>query len=377
MRAKLIAIGAPVLAVLVFLFVHDRLLVRAACNHPTLTALLLSLGPSPFGVYKASEVAISCDNVDGLRRLLAHEVENQGQESLRIAAIVRKCDTGRISVTSDLVEILRLRKVDIDVGIVHAPTPECVRSLLALGAKCESPEWSCLASQKLNEHPEVFEEILKTGVDPNHRDAFGWTPLHRYPPPEIVSLLLKYGADPDATDKEGRTAVDLALEANKPDVAAYLKAQGLKPLKYLSAKHAENVRFKDQEAGILRNAMYRGGEACQVGVNVGSGNMLSVAGDQWATAVGTTLKVSAQCSEGRVLHWALLHSDGTVEQSTNIGLLGGSATFEVNVSRASGGAPLVFFASDGSVQSLAKAVEDGDAWHATNVKLTAGTPQNR
>ncbi|MHB1459630.1 MAG: ankyrin repeat domain-containing protein [Armatimonadota bacterium] len=46
--------------------------------------------------------------------------------------------------------------------------------------------------------------------------------------PEIVKLLIARGADVNAKDKEGRTALSLAVRNNMPEIAKILKEAGAK-----------------------------------------------------------------------------------------------------------------------------------------------------
>jgi serine/threonine-protein kinase TNNI3K len=109
---------------------------------------------------------------------------------------------------------------------------------------------------------ERVKELLKKGADPNARDKYGWTPLHkaasrcsvdvvklllerkpkRADPNiknkygttplhtaayegrvEVVELLLVYGADPTVKDKDRRTPLDLARAEGHSKVVSVIE----------------------------------------------------------------------------------------------------------------------------------------------------------
>jgi hypothetical protein len=70
-------------------------------------------------------------------------------------------------------------------------------------------------------------ELVRRGVDVNHQDGQGSTPLmaaawHGHP--EVVKLLLRHGARTDLKDREGETALSLARKQRRWDVLRLLQS---------------------------------------------------------------------------------------------------------------------------------------------------------
>ena len=71
--------------------------------------------------------------------------------------------------------------------------------------------------------------MLDAGADPNARDEYGWTPLHRAAAwsnedPAVVKALVDAGADIEVRDEDDKTPLHYALDSNKgPDAAALLR----------------------------------------------------------------------------------------------------------------------------------------------------------
>ena len=78
--------------------------------------------------------------------------------------------------------------------------------------------------------PELLEKLLAWGADPKHRDHNRRTPLHtagKWGHDSFAKMLLAAGASLEAQDKDGRTAMDLAiLEGKNPDLIRTLAAAG-------------------------------------------------------------------------------------------------------------------------------------------------------
>mgnify|MGYP003585218291 FL=1 len=80
----------------------------------------------------------------------------------------------------------------------------------------------------------VRELLLHTGINVNHTNFVGWTPLLEAiilndggsTQQEIVRLLLEHGANPHMTDKYGKTPLTLAQEKGYTDIAQLLIAAG-------------------------------------------------------------------------------------------------------------------------------------------------------
>lgn len=75
---------------------------------------------------------------------------------------------------------------------------------------------------------------LRSGGDPNQRNASGLTPLHyiareghyKFPPSEIPAALLAAGADLEAKDSEGLTALQVSLLKGWQNISELLIKKG-------------------------------------------------------------------------------------------------------------------------------------------------------
>ena len=73
----------------------------------------------------------------------------------------------------------------------------------------------------------ALEKILECGPEVNSVDGFGWTPLHWAAASttlstQVIKALLHKGCNEDMEDKEGRTALDLAIQLGNTEVIAVL-----------------------------------------------------------------------------------------------------------------------------------------------------------
>jgi ankyrin repeat protein len=72
--------------------------------------------------------------------------------------------------------------------------------------------------------------LVERGADVNAQDLHGWTPLMGaawYGGVDVVRFLIAHGADPSAVDDRGRTALSIAVQNNKSEIAECLRNGGL------------------------------------------------------------------------------------------------------------------------------------------------------
>jgi ankyrin repeat protein len=102
-------------------------------------------------------------------------------------------------------------------------------------------------------------ELLIPVCDIDARDSLGWTALHLAVvriQVESVRELLAHGADPNVVDREGRTALFLAVERSSPAIVEILIEVGdrdLKPRDGRSLLAAAMMRGHDEVATLLVN----------------------------------------------------------------------------------------------------------------------------
>lgn len=108
----------------------------------------------------------------------------------------------------------------------------CLRTVLDAGADPGIQDTSGFTLGRAAVHrPEVLEELLEKGLNPNHvdkdgRNALHWAAFYGYP--HTVKVLLNHGADPTVQALNGETAADIArLERDRWITA--LTESGLNP----------------------------------------------------------------------------------------------------------------------------------------------------
>ncbi|MBK4216092.1 ankyrin repeat domain-containing protein [Paracoccus caeni] len=108
--------------------------------------------------------------------------------------------------------------------------------LLAQGAEINGGNDEGVTLLHIVTEPEAVPVLIAKGADPEARDIRGWTPLimqvsSQENGPDVVAALLEAGADPEAVGKDGKTALDMALEGDAdPELIAILKqAAGQNP----------------------------------------------------------------------------------------------------------------------------------------------------
>lgn len=108
----------------------------------------------------------------------------------------------------------------------------CLRTVLDAGADPGIQDMSRFTLGRAALHPpDVLEELLEKGLNPNHVDQDGrntlhWAAFYGYPQP--VRVLLKYGMDPTIQALNGETAADI-VRFNRDQWISACKENGLNP----------------------------------------------------------------------------------------------------------------------------------------------------
>src|SRR5205814_8828416 len=84
----------------------------------------------------------------------------------------------------------------------------------------------CLSTACTKRNPALVRFLLQHGAKVTVAIDSGNTPLMLaawYGPAEVVEMLLAAGADRTALNKDGQTALDIAIKHNNAEIAAILK----------------------------------------------------------------------------------------------------------------------------------------------------------
>ena len=174
-----------------------------------------------------------------VRILLSHDADVNMVDWLHGSPLISACRTGQLGVARFLVEA----GVDIHVTnkIGHSAILaacfggtsrlELFDYLMSLGADplhedqrgCNGLHYAARA-RKCN----VIKRILEHGANINGNDLDGWSPLHwaiasTRTSTKMVKLLLESGIDRRIKDKQGRTALDLAISFQRTEQVAILE----------------------------------------------------------------------------------------------------------------------------------------------------------
>lgn len=110
---------------------------------------------------------------------------------------------------------------------------DVVRYLIAKGGDIEAKAfpyaWTPVFLASLKGHPQIAEELIKSGVRIDAKDRRGRSPLHlaaQKGQKELVELLLRYGTDVFSRDAGGMTPLHMAGLCGRLDTAALLIAKG-------------------------------------------------------------------------------------------------------------------------------------------------------
>jgi len=359
------------------------------CDHQGLVPVVLAFGGAD-PIDCAFNEALWCGAAKPIQSILdAGYIPSNNEEAdcRPMAKLARLCHKRSFDESKRLFDALLQRGADLNVGsrqggvIDEASTPECVRYLLSKGAQIERngpiPD---TALQRVDEEPYLlptFVEFLKAGANPNFVLEGGDTLLIVTRHPDFIKALLDHGADPNKQNLKGETALDRAYASNDAEKAAVLEAHGAKTHLFEDAADAKMKRLHKDEKFILSRmgGSYNSGSECEFSAQAPTG-LFEESGGTWSASAGTEVQVKARCRSGRVLHWALLTDDEFILKGKNIGIFGNHAEFSITFKEPCSMAPLQFFISDGTIDSLAEAVESKKAKPAGRITVSVGVVKN-
>ena len=98
--------------------------------------------------------------------------------------------------------------------------------LIEAGASVNRPNWTPLHYAASKGHTEMMRLLIDNDAYIDSESSNGTTPLMMaayYATPKAVKLMLEEGADPTLQNKDGQTALDMALSKDKKLSAQYIR----------------------------------------------------------------------------------------------------------------------------------------------------------
>ncbi len=157
------------------------------------------------------------------------ELEHEMLSPLQIAVLKKRLEETRVLLDHGA-DVKQPSWQGYEVTIFAANCgPEIMRLILVHGGQAGMTNkygYTPLHAAVHNPNIETARLLLKAGANPNAQDRGGWTPLHGAVlgarSTNILELLIHHGARLDLTNRQGKTALDMALELKRSEAAEIL-----------------------------------------------------------------------------------------------------------------------------------------------------------
>jgi ankyrin repeat protein len=195
----------------------------------------------PHGQYlgRALHKSVMIGNLEISQYLVSEGADVNFLDGPRQSAVTPLVFAARID-NVQFVQLLLASGADPNLHIAYGLIPlfvaaniDIVRALVAGGADvCGTISTKESRNLAFIDNTEILRFFLERGVDPDHADNFGWTPLHSACLSEKgaddakarVELLLQFGAKTvEKAERNGNTPVDYAMEKNYWEVVKTLE----------------------------------------------------------------------------------------------------------------------------------------------------------
>lgn len=183
---------------------------------------------------------LACELADPefVRWILEKKADFKGQDGAKALSDVMKA--GKWDMTHVLIDHLVGSEIDVSFiyqSIICSSGKEIIQKLLSypnqnINKVANAQKFTPLHVSVYKENLGILQVLLDRGADPNCKDIFLCTPLHRVPlfvqkdAVAFAKALIKSGASIDSQDKDGRTPLHLAIKEGKEQLIEFLIKNG-------------------------------------------------------------------------------------------------------------------------------------------------------
>jgi ankyrin repeat protein len=197
-------------------------------------SVLIGFSVSNAGSYSDFFAALTFDRAEEVQKLLNKGFDPNSPSEKGVRALIFALQS---EAPNSALILAKHHGTQINAQSVHGETAlmlaainnymAVAKVLIERGAEVNKPGWTPLHYAATRGHRDMMRLLLENDAYIDAEAPNGSTPLMmaaRYAQPAAVKLLLEEGADPTLVNTSQESALDLALKADKPQSAMYIRA---------------------------------------------------------------------------------------------------------------------------------------------------------
>lgn len=186
------------------------------------------------GAYNDFFAALTFDRPDEVQKLLDRGIDPNSPSEKGVPALIHALES---AAPKSALVLAKFHATQVNVQNSAGETPlmlaainnyeDVAQVLIERGADVNREGWTPLHYAATRGHRGMMRLLLENDAYIDAEAPNGNTPLMmatRYAPPLAVKLLLEEGADPTLVNQANESALDMAVHADKPQSAFYIRA---------------------------------------------------------------------------------------------------------------------------------------------------------